>query len=165
MEEDLELPASLLKAQKRFRDAVKNRGVQISGGLGTDREIALSELFVNLTLLTKDEVETLFKSESFFSSESERARQLDAIRAAQDGKSAKTRGIDLSEIFCGTVSDSAKDQAGASGVVTVDSECGLLARAASNVSIGAKKNNVLAFGSAGSGKSTIFLQCWNTRGL
>ena len=155
MAEDLKFPASLLKAQKRLRDAVKDRGVQISGGLGTDREIGLSELFVNLTLLTKDELETLFKSESFFSSESERARQLNAIRAAQDGKSAKTRGIELSEIFSDTGSDSAKDQASASGVV--DSECGLLSRAASNVSIGAKKNNVLAFGSAGSGKSTIFL--------
>ena len=155
MAEDHKLPASLLKAQTRLRDAVKDRGVQISGGLGTDREIALSELFVNLTLLTKDEVETLFKSESFFSSESERVRQLNAIRAAQDGKSAKTRGIELSEIFSDTGSDSAKGQTGASGVV--DSECGLLSRAASNVSIGVKKNNVLAFGSAGSGKSTIFL--------
>ncbi|XP_065197814.1 NACHT, LRR and PYD domains-containing protein 3-like [Sycon ciliatum] len=168
MAEDLTLPASILKAQKLLRDAAEDCGVQISGGLGTDSEIALSELFVNLTLLTKSEVGTLFKSESFFSSESERARQLAAIRVAQDGTPSKTRGVELSEIFPDSSSDSAKDQAGASEVV--DAECGLLARAASDVSsAGAKKKNVLAFGSAGSGKSTIFLlmleYLWATRSL
>ncbi|XP_065189991.1 uncharacterized protein LOC135820874 [Sycon ciliatum] len=158
--DEQKLPASVRTARDLLAKAVEKAGIQISGGLASDAKIPLEDIFVNLTLLTKDELSKLFGNESSsFSSGSERARQLELFSEAQPQRVAsaeRERGIELEDIFSATNERSCNQGATTSpGCDHEVADSGLLVRAKEPVE--ANKKKVLAFGSAGCGKSTIFL--------
>ncbi|XP_065196269.1 NACHT, LRR and PYD domains-containing protein 3-like [Sycon ciliatum] len=155
--DEQKLPASVRTARDLLAKAVEKAGIQISGGLASDAKIPLKDIFVNLTLLTKDELSELFSNESSsFSSGSERARQLKLFSEAQPQRVATAeRGIELEDIFSATSERSCNQGAAPRpGCDHEVADSGLLARAKEPVE---ENKNVLAFGSAGCGKSTIFL--------
>ncbi|XP_065195773.1 NACHT, LRR and PYD domains-containing protein 3-like [Sycon ciliatum] len=156
--DEQKLPASVRTARDLLAKAVEKAGIQISGGLASDAKIPLRDIFVNLTLLTKDELSKLFSNESSsFSSASERARQLKLFSEAQPQRVATAeRGIELEDIFSAITERSCNQGAAPRpGCDHEVADSGLLARAKEPVEENMK--NVLAFGSAGCGKSTIFL--------
>ncbi|XP_065195772.1 NACHT, LRR and PYD domains-containing protein 3-like [Sycon ciliatum] len=157
--DEQKLPASVRTARDLLAKAVEKAGIQISGGLASDAKIPLKDIFVNLTLLTKDELSKLFSNESsFFSSGSERARQLKMFSEAQPRRVATAeRGIELEDIFSATSERSCNQGAAPRpGCAHEVADSGLLEPPAKKP-VEENKNNVLAYGSAGCGKSTIFL--------
>ncbi|XP_065184588.1 NACHT, LRR and PYD domains-containing protein 3-like [Sycon ciliatum] len=157
--DEQKLPASVRTARDLLAKAVEKAGIQISGGLASDAKIPLKDIFVNLTLLTKEELSELFSNESSsFSSGSERARQLKLFSEAQPQRVATAeRGIELEDIFSATSERSCNQgTAPRPGCDHEVADSGLLEPRAKKP-VEENKKNVLAFGSAGCGKSTIFL--------
>ena len=157
--DEQKLPASVRTARDLLAKAVEKAGIQISGGLASDAKIPLKDIFVNLTLLTKDELSKLFNNESSsFSSGCERARQQELFSEPQPQRVATAeRGIELEDIFSATSERSCNQGAAPRpGCDHEVADSGLLEPRAKKP-VEENKKNVLAFGSAGCGKSTIFL--------
>eukprot|EP00117_Sycon_ciliatum_P004678 scpid81304/ scgid8940/ Nucleotide-binding oligomerization domain-containing protein 2; Caspase recruitment domain-containing protein 15 len=163
--EELKLPAALVEAQKRLRNVVQNSGIQLSSGLINDPKIPLTDLSVNLeSLSTEFERERRFKNtahDSYFSSEAKRARLLEEF-GTDDFTGRRCRFVKLEEIFQASRRDSVNDASEELATHEARND-------ESTDEMGMMKNNVLVFGSADSGKSTIFLlvvEClWATGSL
>ena len=136
---------SLVKAKKKLLEQAEESGVQLSGGLASDELIPLEEIFVNLALVSEKQLKTDF--DETFSTYAER-REL----AVQFSKADR---IELKNLF----------RAAGSSVDAVSHSTGKTAPAAAAVATASESRklcgkvlrNVLAYGSAGSGKTTVFL--------
>ena len=134
---------SLAKAKEKLRELAEESGLQISGGLAGDAVIPLQEIFVNLALVSENELKSEFDEQSSFSTYTERREH-----AVQFSKADR---IELKNLFraAGSSVDDVSHSKGNSAPAATATErpnlCGKVLR------------NVLAYGSAGSGKTTVFL--------
>ncbi|XP_065198349.1 protein NLRC3-like [Sycon ciliatum] len=133
---------SLVKAKKKLLEQAEESGVQLSGGLASDDHIPLEQIFVNLAFVSEKELKRDF--DEAFSTYAERREH-----AVQFSKADR---IELKNLFC----------AAGSSVDAVSHAAGKSAPAAATATesrnlCGKVLRNVLAYGSAGSGKTTVFL--------
>ncbi|XP_065197671.1 uncharacterized protein LOC135829192 [Sycon ciliatum] len=132
---------SLVKAKKKSLEQAEETGVQQSGGLASDDRIPLKQIFVNLALVSEKELKRDF--DEAFSTYAERREH-----AVQFSKANR---IELKNLFrdAGSSVDDVSHSKGKSAPAATATErpnlCGKVLR------------NVLAYGSAGSGKTTVFL--------
>ncbi|XP_065198305.1 NLR family CARD domain-containing protein 3-like [Sycon ciliatum] len=132
---------SLVKAKKKLLEQAEESGVQLSGGLASDDHIPLEQIFVNLAFLSEKELKRDFdEAFSTYAESREHAVQF-----------SKADRIELKNLF----------RAAASSVDDVSHSKGKSAPAATATErpnlCGKVLRNVLAYGSAGSGKTTVFL--------
>ena len=131
---------SLVKAKKKLLEQAEESGVQLSGGLASDDHIPLEQIFVNLAFVSEKELKRDF--DEAFSTYAERREH-----AVQFSKADR---IELKNLFRAAdssvdVSHSKGKSAPAATATERPNLCGKVLR------------NVLAYGSAGSGKTTVFL--------
>ena len=132
---------SLVKAKKKLLEQAEESGVQLSGGLASDDHIPLEQIFVNLAFVSEKELKRDF--DEAFSTYAERREH-----AVQFSKADR---IELKNLFrdAGSSVDDVSHSKGRSAPAATATErpnlCGKVLR------------NVLAYGSAGSGKTTVFL--------
>ena len=134
---------SLAKAKEKLRELAEESGLQISGGLAGDAVIPLQEIFVNLALVSENELKSEFDEQLSFSTYTERREHAEQF--------SKADRIELKNLFraAGSSVDDVSHSKGKSAPAATGTErpnlCGKVLR------------NVLAYGSAGSGKTTVFL--------
>ena len=132
---------SLVKAKEKLLEQAEESGVQLSGGLASDDHIPLQQIFVNLAFVPEKELKRDF--DEAFSTYAERREH-----AVQFSKADR---IELKTLFraAGSSVDDVSHSKGKSAPAATATErpnlCGKVLR------------NVLAYGSAGSGKTTVFL--------
>ncbi|XP_065196491.1 uncharacterized protein LOC135827982 [Sycon ciliatum] len=144
-EEPAAPPPSLVKAREKLLEEAEDSGLQLSGGLASDDLIPLDQIFVNLALVSEKELKTDF--DVAFSTYAERREH-----AVQFSKAER---IELEDLF----------RAAGSSVDAVSHLTGNDAQAAAAPATGSRNQqlrgkvlrNVLVYGSAGSGKTTVFL--------
>ncbi|XP_065198363.1 protein NLRC3-like [Sycon ciliatum] len=132
---------SLVKAKKKLLEQAEESGVQLSGGLASDDHIPLEQIFVNLAFVSEKELKKDFdEAFSTYAESREHAVQF-----------SKADRIELKNLFraAGSSIDDVSHSKGKSAPAATATErpnlCGKVLR------------NVLAYGSAGSGKTTVFL--------
>ncbi|XP_065186011.1 uncharacterized protein LOC135816839 [Sycon ciliatum] len=135
---------SLDKAKKKLLDQAEESGVQLSCGLASDELIPLEQIFVNVALVSEKEFKTEFDGTITFSTYAERREH-----AVQFSKADR---IELKNLF----------RVAGSSVDAISQPVGKTAPAAASATDSRKLcckvlRNVLAYGSAGSGKTTVFL--------
>ena len=132
---------SLVKAKKKLLEQAEESGVQLSGGLASDDHIPLEQIFVNLAFVSEKELKRDFdEAFSTYAESREHAVQF-----------SKADRIELKNLF----------RAAGSSVADVSHSKGKSEPAATTTErpklCGKVLRNVLAYGSAGSGKTTVFL--------
>ena len=134
---------SLVKAKKKLLEQAEESGVQLSGGLASDDHIPLEQIFVNLAFVSEKELKRDF--DEAFSTYAERREH-----AVQFSKADR---IELKNLFraAGSSFDAVSHSAGKSAPAVA------VAATESRKLCGKVLRNVLAYGSAGSGKTTVFL--------
>eukprot|EP00117_Sycon_ciliatum_P006551 scpid27464/ scgid10040/ NACHT, LRR and PYD domains-containing protein 3; Cold autoinflammatory syndrome 1 protein homolog; Cryopyrin; Mast cell maturation-associated-inducible protein 1; PYRIN-containing APAF1-like protein 1 len=161
-------PHVVERAQKLLGELAKTVGIQISGGLGSDCSIPLNEVFVNLTLISTEDLKKDFDAQLSSSTGAERRRQVERFSSRVDhaarsstgssgaeGASDAGRAVSLESLFTEAVSerettDGFIDLTIAPSATPSGGGVGMT-RGCSEV------RNVLAYGAAGSGKTTVFL--------
>ncbi|XP_065198045.1 uncharacterized protein LOC135829580 [Sycon ciliatum] len=134
---------SLVKAKTKLLEQAEESGVQLSGGLASDDHIPLEQIFVNLAFVSEKELKRDF--DEAFSTYTESRKH--AVQFSQADR------IELKNLF----------RAAGSSVDAVSHAAGKSAPAAAATATKSRNlcgkvlRNVLAYGSAGSGKTTVFL--------